>query len=181
MTKENLATFCKIYDEEEKKQIIKSYHLGKLVNYSSIFGRDSNISLQFNSQDYYILDNYCVASNCNCSDILIDVYKKKDKDKPAEFTFSFNFDYISKKISEVECLESGEFFDINDRLLKENPQLFENRHNELKNFFKDHPKNKVGGELFKNKTSLIKIGRNEPCPCGSGKKYKKCCLDKDKI
>jgi hypothetical protein len=25
---------------------------------------------------------------------------------------------------------------------------------------------------------LMKIGRNDPCPCGSGKKYKKCCLDK---
>jgi hypothetical protein len=23
-----------------------------------------------------------------------------------------------------------------------------------------------------------KVGRNEPCPCGSGKKYKKCCLSK---
>ena len=23
-----------------------------------------------------------------------------------------------------------------------------------------------------------KIGRNEPCPCGSGKKYKKCCINK---
>lgn len=23
-----------------------------------------------------------------------------------------------------------------------------------------------------------KVGRNEPCPCGSGKKYKKCCNDK---
>ena len=23
-----------------------------------------------------------------------------------------------------------------------------------------------------------KIGRNEPCPCGSGKKYKKCCIGK---
>ena len=23
---------------------------------------------------------------------------------------------------------------------------------------------------------VVKIGRNEPCPCGSGKKYKKCCL-----
>jgi uncharacterized protein len=23
-----------------------------------------------------------------------------------------------------------------------------------------------------------KVGRNEPCPCGSGKKYKKCCLNK---
>ena len=25
---------------------------------------------------------------------------------------------------------------------------------------------------------MKKIGRNEPCPCGSGKKYKKCCLNK---
>ena len=24
----------------------------------------------------------------------------------------------------------------------------------------------------------VKIGRNDPCPCGSGKKYKKCCLNK---
>ena len=24
------------------------------------------------------------------------------------------------------------------------------------------------------------IGRNEPCPCGSGKKYKKCCLGKER-
>ena len=25
---------------------------------------------------------------------------------------------------------------------------------------------------------MAKIGVNDPCPCGSGKKYKKCCLDK---
>lgn len=24
-----------------------------------------------------------------------------------------------------------------------------------------------------------KLGRNEPCPCGSGKKYKRCCADRD--
>ena len=23
-----------------------------------------------------------------------------------------------------------------------------------------------------------KVGRNDPCPCGSGKKYKKCCMNK---
>jgi uncharacterized protein YecA (UPF0149 family) len=23
-----------------------------------------------------------------------------------------------------------------------------------------------------------KVGRNDPCLCGSGKKYKKCCLNK---
>ena len=25
------------------------------------------------------------------------------------------------------------------------------------------------------KPSVPKVGRNDPCPCGSGKKYKKCC------
>jgi len=25
------------------------------------------------------------------------------------------------------------------------------------------------------KREVAKVGRNEPCPCGSGKKYKKCC------
>jgi methionyl aminopeptidase len=29
------------------------------------------------------------------------------------------------------------------------------------------------------KNESIKIGRNEPCPCGSGKKYKKCCMNAD--
>jgi hypothetical protein len=24
-----------------------------------------------------------------------------------------------------------------------------------------------------------RIGRNDPCPCGSGRKYKLCCLEKD--
>lgn len=25
---------------------------------------------------------------------------------------------------------------------------------------------------------MLQVGRNTPCPCGSGRKYKKCCLDK---
>ncbi len=25
------------------------------------------------------------------------------------------------------------------------------------------------------------VGRNDPCPCGSGKKYKKCCLDRESL
>ncbi len=36
---------------------------------------------------------------------------------------------------------------------------------------------KAGTEKSKPKTNTPgqKVGRNEPCPCGSGKKYKKCC------
>jgi peptide deformylase len=26
--------------------------------------------------------------------------------------------------------------------------------------------------------SEVKVGRNDPCPCGSGKKFKKCCINK---
>lgn len=36
----------------------------------------------------------------------------------------------------------------------------------------------VDGDLVKPKTETRnqpKVGRNDPCPCGSGKKYKKCC------
>ncbi len=29
------------------------------------------------------------------------------------------------------------------------------------------------------KTKSVKVGRNDPCPCGSGRKFKKCCLGKD--
>ena len=31
---------------------------------------------------------------------------------------------------------------------------------------------------MKNKNESGKISRNDPCPCGSGKKYKRCCLNK---
>ena len=34
------------------------------------------------------------------------------------------------------------------------------------------------GSVKTVKRSAPKTGRNEPCPCGSGKKYKKCCLNK---
>lgn len=34
------------------------------------------------------------------------------------------------------------------------------------------------GQLLPFKREDPKVGRNEPCPCGSSKKYKKCCLRK---
>lgn len=37
----------------------------------------------------------------------------------------------------------------------------------LVDFLPDLSRKTVGNEK--------KIGRNDPCPCGSGKKYKKCC------
>jgi methionyl aminopeptidase len=33
---------------------------------------------------------------------------------------------------------------------------------------------------FQTSKSKVKVGRNDPCPCGSGLKYKKCCISKGK-
>ena len=49
---------------------------------------------------------------------------------------------------------------------------------EVKKWMKKHPEVLQGGEAVKVETvhrEGPKTGRNDPCPCGSGKKYKKCC------
>lgn len=40
----------------------------------------------------------------------------------------------------------------------------------------DDPESEMDDDIIKKE----KIGRNDPCPCGSGKKYKKCCMGKEK-
>ena len=65
------------------------------------------------------------------------------------------------------------------------------RHKEVESIFKekgwkysievdpDKPENINDLDILLNppKTKIAekKVGRNEPCPCGSGQKYKKCC------
>lgn len=52
----------------------------------------------------------------------------------------------------------------------------------LYDFWKTQP---IEANSFENtlpdEHPAVKIGRNERCPCGSGKKYKKCCLNADEI
>ena len=52
---------------------------------------------------------------------------------------------------------------------------------QMKKWMKDHEaelRAEGGKEMPKVETVVHegpRIGRNDPCPCGSGKKYKKCC------
>ena len=39
------------------------------------------------------------------------------------------------------------------------------------------PQNERKPETYRRE--MPKVGRNDPCPCGSGKKYKNCCMNKD--
>jgi len=61
-------------------------------------------------------------------------------------------------------------------------EIQKKRKNELDNIFKSAQKQRGPGNedvrppLMTVHRRTPKIGRNDPCPCGSGKKYKKCCL-----
>ena len=101
--------------------------------------------------------------------------------------FSEMFDLVKQEIVErllqVQIqVEGKEFINI------ENPNTYEATSFKHDSVFKDaeednsHPKNKgrISPEvLMQKKASAIrntqKVGRNEPCYCGSGKKFKHCC------
>ena len=55
----------------------------------------------------------------------------------------------------------------------------EQHHREMSEFEREDGRWRfVTGEQLKNPTvryETPRVGRNEPCPCGSGRKYKKCC------
>ncbi len=42
-------------------------------------------------------------------------------------------------------------------------------------YFRKEREGDLGVDAPESRRSTPKIGRNDPCPCGSGKKYKKCC------
>jgi uncharacterized protein YchJ len=92
-----------------------------------------------------------------------------------------HFDLITDTIKELEwwaCFEGNEQLhdDMANSLLDAATEYIPQE--EVDQFRKrqeTHYSNPTPGEPVRTKP---KIGRNEPCPCGSGKKYKKCCGEK---
>jgi uncharacterized protein YchJ len=49
---------------------------------------------------------------------------------------------------------------------------------EWNNVFTSDERKRMYAEQKRSRTAIRnddKVGRNDPCPCGSGKKFKKCC------
>jgi uncharacterized protein len=42
-------------------------------------------------------------------------------------------------------------------------------------YFRAHRQVEAGAHRSEPRRNAPKVGRNESCPCGSGKKYKRCC------
>ena len=77
------------------------------------------------------------------------------------------FDKISDTVKEMywwACFNDGDNADVFNE---------EKMFNALSDFVKK--------DFEKLNVITDKVGRNDPCPCGSGKKYKKCCIDKKEL
>jgi Mlc titration factor MtfA (ptsG expression regulator) len=78
-------------------------------------------------------------------------------------------DYGGTNNQEFLAVAGEYFFERPYLLQKKHPQLYEMM---VKTFNQDP------SQLLARKERKAKpLGRNSPCPCGSGKKYKQCCLD----
>jgi MtfA peptidase len=83
-------------------------------------------------------------------------------------------------INRYALTNEAEFFSVATEYFFERPGLMERKHPELfammEKVFRQDMKGRAQALLRESKAIRRQFGRNSPCPCGSGKKYKKCCL-----
>ncbi|KXX70230.1 zinc-dependent peptidase [Flammeovirga sp. SJP92] len=80
-------------------------------------------------------------------------------------------------IDEYGATKVQEFITVTSEYFFERPQLLEKKHPELYKALEQIFNQDMAEQERNYLSSLVEdeeIGRNDPCPCGSGKKYKKC-------
>lgn len=81
--------------------------------------------------------------------------------------------YGLKNEAEFFAVASEYFFENPDKMKRKHPELYAM----LEQVFQQDPQSQVKKALVSMvKPEAGQLGRNTPCPCGSGKKYKHCCL-----
>ena len=87
-----------------------------------------------------------------------EVYKKDALTEDSEVTLTFDFEKLFFNMHEAKA-------DWLYNLPEWNDVLTEEKRHEITKAYRS-------SKIFVN---TVQVGRNDPCPCGSGKKYKNCC------
>lgn len=170
-----------LYENKNKKFIIKDISRKKILpivlTLNQFGGLAVNTGLILEKEDS---QPYPWVCNWHDFENIIEILNYLEK-KPEDF-----IDYICWRIEKHTHILSSDELDVieqyfmNPSIKKENGEIFfaPNGPNLIdKIYFEKHhiPYEYPPLKLVNNKK---KIGRNEPCPCNSGKKFKKCCLGK---
>lgn len=159
------------YDEVE--------YNGLMSAYNDVLPYGDQLFVTIDGKECIILDQYCLLPKCSCTDTTLNIMSIDKAGKTGEELCTVSVNYRKKKWKTIEGLSfpvtvktvrtaiEGHLPNIYKRLLK--------RHIKLKAIYAHCKKRHYS---YKQELQLPKVGRNDPCPCGSGKKYKKCCLRK---
>lgn len=78
----------------------------------------------------------------------------------------------------------AEFFSVASEYFFERPGIMETKHPELfammQQVFRQDLRSRAAAMVQEIRGGGRRFGRNSPCPCGSGKKFKKCCLRRER-
>ena len=104
---------------------------------------------------------------------------KADWDRDATRRWAADAEWLGLEIVATEAGQPGDKEGWVEFIASFNEQGAPKRHHERSRFqFQDGRWYYVDGDVPKPQTlrhDAPRVGRNDPCPCGSGKKYKKCC------
>jgi len=166
------GTFEKIFESsdyesmEDYESCIKDFILGREVDYPSVAILKIYNEIEDKENFLKIIKDVLKMPELQDMDLLeiLKIYKEYDPDKRQ--ISALTLPLLSETLQEDEINDEIEF-----------DSLFDGDDEESDN--EDNEENEEEEEEDKEKEQVKprKIGRNEPCPCGSGKKYKKCCLE----
>ncbi len=157
---------------------------GVVVGWGEVFPDDPDFIFEMTETRYWARDLYCINPGCPCKDITISFAEFDENGNPKELG-AVVINLKQFRIEEIQAVEAPEkaLIQIFNRFqrkagVKKNIRA---RQKEMRIIGKEIAKlsniNKSQGVKSVSKAGR-KVGRNDPCPCGSGKKYKKCCLNK---
>jgi hypothetical protein len=152
---------------------------GAMSGYSDVLPFADRLYATVAGKKYRVLDQYCLQPRCLCTDtnlIVVDFDESAGRGKELS---CIGVDYEKKVWKMVEAGSLSLDPDVlRSALENEIPDLYDTlhkRHVRLKSIYA-FSKNKHSGAT--QPSISPKVGRNDLCPCGSGKKFKKCCSGK---
>jgi Mlc titration factor MtfA (ptsG expression regulator) len=81
-------------------------------------------------------------------------------------------------INEYGATHDREFLAVAGEYFFERPQLLQKNHPRLYELLSKAFQQDTANTLKTSRGPKTELQRNDPCPCGSGKKFKKCCMNK---
>ncbi|MBU0761263.1 MAG: SEC-C domain-containing protein, partial [Nanoarchaeota archaeon] len=168
-------------EKKVRKDTIRAYNSGWLMPYPDVFGQRTSMGFESPKKKYFLCDAYCISPQCTCTDVGLYFFDKFYKIGSRYPNFLFVYDYEKGTFKEPVNINEENVQKLIESFDEDLVNEFRKRHKELKKevglYILKRLSKKKKTARKKSVSHDIKIGRNEPCPCGSGKKYKKCCLE----